>query len=289
MAAPPEPRLSPIHASSAGPAELTAETVTLTGLAGESVAAKVIDVGRGRPFVFLHGLAGLNDHWEDVARRICDRVRCVMLELPLLHLTGDDCSIDGVTELTARFIARHVVSPESPRAVLVGNSFGGQVAMRVVLDRPSLASGLVLAGSSGLIESSIVKDIQLHPTREWLSRRIGELFYDPANMREADVDRAFRELSHRHCARAMVKLSRTGRRNNLGALIDKVSVPTLVIWGREDVVTPPEAAHELMAKLRDARIVWFDKCGHAPMIEKPEEFARAVLRFADELDAREGR
>lgn len=236
--------------------------------------------------VFLHGLVGLNDHWEEVAQRIKHRLRCVLLEIPLLSLRGDDCSIEGVEVLTERFMDRYLAGSEEPPLV-VGNSFGGHVALRIALNRPDLVGGLILAGASGLIEKSMVSDIQLRPSRQWLSRKIGELFYDPSShMREADLDRAHRELSDRGGARAMVKLSRSARRNHLGSRIPEITAPTLLIWGRNDIVTPPEAATQFMESLPDSRIVWFDRCGHAPMIEKPAEFAEAMIAFADELRRR---
>lgn len=265
----------------------SARTMTLQGLEGIDVPAKVAETGAGRPIVFLHGLVGLNDHWEEVVRGACHRSRCTLLELPLLSLRGEDCSIQGVEVLTAKFLEAQFPDRTGPSPILVGNSFGGHVALRLALNRPDLVGGLVLAGASGLIEKSMVADVQIRPSREWLSRKIGELFYDPAkHMREADLDRAHKELSQRGGARAMVKLSRSARRNHLGSRIPEIQASTLLIWGKQDIVTPPEAADQFMSLLRDARIVWFDECGHAPMIEKPAEFADALLAFAAELDAR---
>lgn len=244
-------------------------------------------MGEGRPVVFLHGLVGLNDHWEGVVRRIQNRVRCIMLEFPLLSLRGPDCSIDGVEVLTEKFLDRHLGGSPDPAPILVGNSFGGHIALRIALQRPDLVGGLILAGSSGLIERTMVKEITVRPSREWMRRKIGELFYDPAtHMREADLDRAHKELTERGGARAMVKLSRSARSDHLGERIGGIKSPTLLIWGRNDIVTPPEAADGFLSRIPDCRIVWFDECGHAPMIEKPGEFADAVLGFTDELDRR---
>jgi len=256
--------------------------LSLTGLAGVKVPVDIVDISVGKPVVFLHGLVGLNDHWEDVAKRVVPRARCVMLQLPLLDLRGEDCSIHGATELTIRFLDRYVHEP----AILVGNSFGGHVALRIALDRPDLLRGLVLAGSSGLIERTMVREVQIRPSREWLSEKIGELFFDRAKMREADVDRAHHELSERGHARAMVKLSRSARRNHLGERIHTVQAPTLLIWGRQDIVTPPEACEEFQRKIKDARTVWFDQCGHAPMIECPDLFGDALAEFVTELERR---
>jgi 2-hydroxy-6-oxonona-2,4-dienedioate hydrolase len=259
-----------------------AREITLRGLGQRDVAAKVETMGEGRPVVFLHGLAGLNDHWEDTVQLAHANFRCVMLEIPLLELEGDDCSIDGVAALTQDFLSRHL----DDRAVLVGNSFGGHVALRLAIEHPRLVRGLVLAGSSGLNERTMVAEVRLRPTREWMSRKIGELFFDKSKMREADVDRAFAELGERRRARAMVRLSRSARRNHLGDEIGRITAPTLIVWGREDVVTPPDAAHEFNAKIRDSSIVWYDRCGHAPMLEWPDLFADSVSAFVRDLAAR---
>lgn len=269
---PAQPQTAPPHAE--------AGTVMLRGLAGRDVPAHLEAAGAGRPVVFLHGLVGLNEHWENVGSRIVDRSRRVLLQIPLLELRDEDCSIDGVTVLTARFLETHVQGP----AVLVGNSFGGHVALRLALERPDLVSGLVLAGSSGLIEKSMVSDIQIKPSRAWMERKIGELFYDKSKMNPADVDRAYKELTDRGRARAMVRLSKSARRNHLGDRIADIAAPTLLIWGREDIVTPPEAAHELKAKIARSTLVWLDRCGHAPMIERPDTFGDALNEFLDELD-----
>lgn len=259
--------------------------VVVTGLARVPVEADVIDVGSGRPIVFLHGLAGLNDHWEGCAAKVVGAARVVMLELPLLALEGDDCSIDGATHLTIKFLEQHVRQP----AVLVGNSFGGHVALRIAIERPDLVCGLVLAGASGLNERTMVKEVQIRPSREWLVEKIGELFFDRSKMNPADVDRAYVDLNNRHGARAMVKLSRSARRNHLGDVLHLIKAPTLIIWGKQDVVTPPDAADEMKTKIANSRVVWLDRCGHAPMIECPEAFGDALASFLLELEARQPR
>lgn len=246
---------------------------------GRELVGTVTEMGKGLPVVFLHGLVGLNEHWEGVVERVSSSVRCTLFELPLLQLRGGDCSVTGVARYTTEFLRQRLNEP----AVLVGNSFGGHIALRIALESPELVRGLVLAGSSGLIEKTMVREITVRPSREWLVRKIGELFYDQSFMRDADVDRAHRELSDRGGARAMVKLSRSARSDHLGERIGAIQHPSLLIWGRQDIVTPPEAADEFQARLRNSKLVWFDRCGHAPMIECPELFADALREFCDGL------
>ncbi|MEO0630289.1 MAG: alpha/beta hydrolase [Planctomycetota bacterium] len=260
--------------------EAAASAVELLGRSGKPVTAKVNRFGQGTRVCFLHGLVGLNEHWELAARSISDRADCILFQLPLLQLKGTDCSIDGVVDLTAKYLREHLDGP----TVLVGNSFGGHVAVRLAIEAPEAVSGLILAGSSGVIEKTLVREVQLRPSRNWLAERLNELFYDDSYVRDQDLDRAHEELSHRSGARAMIKLSRSARKDHVGARLGMVQCPALLVWGRQDVVTPPEAAEQFHAALPNSKLVWFDDCGHVPMMEKSEEFSAEMRRFLDTID-----
>lgn len=237
--------------------------------------AKVTEIGEGVPVVFLHGLVGLNDHWEGVVGRLKSRCRCVMFEVPLLELTGPDCSIEGVTAITGRFLAEQIRRP----AVLIGNSFGGHVALRLAHEQSDRASALILTGTSGLYEQPMFSAAPVRPTRAWLADKIGELFYDKSKVWDSDIDRSYAELSRRGGVRAMVKLSKSAKRDHMGDRLPHIKTPTLLVWGKNDVVTPPDSAEEFRRLMPDARLHWMDRCGHAPMMEWPEPFAEATLAF----------
>jgi len=256
---------------------VTTTSVELTGLSGRTIVGDVVEVGAGDPIVFLHGLVGLNEHWERVVRSMSDRARCITLQLPLLDLRMTDCSLGSVVAMTMQFLNKYLDEP----AVLVGNSFGGHVALRVTHERPELVRALVLTGASGLIERTMVKGAPVRPTREWLEEKIGELFYDKSNMDPGDVERAHKLLSKRGGARAMVKLSKSARRDNMSDDLGEIEQPTLLIWGRQDVVTPPSAGQGFQELMPDAGLFWIEGCGHAPMIEAPGEFSRAMHAFLD--------
>jgi pimeloyl-ACP methyl ester carboxylesterase len=263
-------------------AEIHRSVVTLKSPTGTLIQADVVQSGVGPKVVFLHGLVGLNEHWEDVVRRIRHAAHCTTLELPLLELRGDDCSLWSVVDMTTQFLDEHIDGP----AVLVGNSFGGHVALRIAHARPDLVRALILAGSSGLIERTMVKGAPVRPSREWLEEKIGELFYDKSAMNPGDVDRAHKLLNERGGARAMVKLSKTARRDNMTDDLGDIHCPTLLIWGRQDIVTPPSAGQGFTELMPDAKIVWLDGCGDAPMLEAPVPFAESVTSFLAELDRR---
>lgn len=246
------------------------------------------EYGVGRPVVFLHGLVGQNKHWGHTVDALAPRARMVLVEAPLLSMKGPRCTVEGVSAMVADVLAAAVEGP----AVVVGSSFGGHVATRIALDRPELVSGLALVGASGLYEAPfedeveaglLKKDVQIRPSLNWMDRKIKELFFDHARMPEGIIDEAHEALQNRGAARAMVKLSRTARKDHLGDRLHAVAAPTLIVWGRQDIVTPPRVAEDFRAGIPDARLHWIDRCGHAPMIERPEEFTAGLAAFLDEL------
>jgi pimeloyl-ACP methyl ester carboxylesterase len=232
--------------------------------------------------VFLHGLLGINDHWRGVVENIKERCRCHLVEISLLKLRGSDCSVDGVTRLARQTIEQHCDAP----AVLVGNSLGGHMAMRMALDYPQNIKALVLAGSSGLFERTFEKDVQHRPSQDWIERKVRDLFDNPDKAPQEAIDRAYAELSQRPAARALVRLSKSAKKDHMGERMQSISHPTLLLWGKQDIVTPPTVAEEFHSLIPNTTLRWLESCGHAPMIEQPEAFARELASFLDDLDSR---
>lgn len=233
------------------------------------------------PLVFLPGLIGTNEHWQLVVERVQHRFACTLFHPPLLKVGGELASTAGWARITSEFLRTFVRRP----AILIGSSFGGHVALRTALYSPEMVKGIVLTGSSGMGEKSIISDNQVRATPDWCQRRISELYHDQSHVREAEIMRAFAELSDRSNARVMIRLSKSARRDHLTDELHLVKQPTLLVWGKQDIVTPPAAARAFNRCLPNSKIVWFDACGHVPMVEQPALFADALSAFADELNA----
>jgi len=65
--------------------------------------------------------------------------------------------------------------------------------------------------------------------------------------------------------------------------LHKINIPVALIWGKDDKITPPEVAVEFNQLLPDSELHWIDKCGHAPMMERPEEFNRVLKGFLERI------
>lgn len=242
---------------------------------------RVDRVGTGSPIVILNGLLGQNDHWFGVVQKLAKVGECILIQPPLLEMKGKGCSVDGVTALTTSLIESLV--DEAP--VIVGNSLGGHVALRIALANQDLPRGLVLVGSSGLFERTFERDWQHSPSVDYMQRKIEELFDDAARIPDGMVDVAHGALSRRSAARALVKLGRSAKRDHLGEELHRIECPVLLSWGRQDRVTPAEVAEQFHQLIPNSRLDWLERCGHAPQIERADELSESIGRFVNDLHA----
>lgn len=243
------------------------------------VDIRIDRVGVGDPIVIFNGLLGQNEQWFPVLGPLAQRGECLLIQPPLLKMKGAGNTVVGVARVVESVLETLIDRP----AVLVGNSLGGHLALRIAIARPELVRGIALIGSSGLFEKSFEKGVQKDPSYEWLDGKVRELFADQSKMEPNLVDRVYAELQNRASARAFVKLGRSAKRDHLGSLLHQVRVPVDVIWGTEDIVTPTSVAHEFHKLLHDSRLIWLEGCGHAPQLEQPDVLAAAIGSLLDRL------
>jgi pimeloyl-ACP methyl ester carboxylesterase len=83
---------------------------------------------------------------------------------------------------------------------------------------------------------------------------------------------------------SLLAITRDTHKYNMEEYLPEITQEVLLIWGRNDEITPPEAAELFEEKLPNARLQWIDKCGHAPMMEHPKKFALLLKEFLVELE-----
>mgnify|MGYP000703356712 FL=1 len=93
------------------------------------------------------------------------------------------------------------------------------------------------------------------------------------------VDEVFEITNSRIKVIKIIALAKSAIRNNLGEELGQIKVPTLLIWGKNDNVTPPFVAEEFHKLIPNSELAFIDKCGHAPMMEVPNEFNDILEKF----------
>uniref|UniRef100_UPI004049202F alpha/beta fold hydrolase n=1 Tax=Gelidibacter sp. TaxID=2018083 RepID=UPI004049202F len=107
---------------------------------------------------------------------------------------------------------------------------------------------------------------------EVIKKKAQEVFYDPAVATKDIVDEVYATVNDRNKLIKTLAIAKSAIRHNMAKDLPKLTVPTCIIWGKNDNVTPPDVAIEFDQLLPDSELFWIDKCGHAAMMEHPQEF-----------------
>jgi pimeloyl-ACP methyl ester carboxylesterase len=244
-----------------------------------------LERGDGEPVLLLHGLLGRMDHWDGVLDVLADACRPIALSLPIFDPRLGETSIDGLVAHTLRFMD----ALDLPHAVLGGNSLGGHVALTLALDHPDRVSGLILSGSSGLFERSFTRGVPHRPPPDFIRQKMEEIFYDPAFVTAPWVDAVCRTLNHTASALRVLRFARSARRHNLEGRLHEIRVPTLIVWGGDDRITPPEVADRFHALIPHSDLVLLPRCGHAAMLERPGPWGACARAWLEETRPRRAR
>jgi 2-hydroxy-6-oxonona-2,4-dienedioate hydrolase len=236
---------------------------------------KFIEVGVGEPLVLLHGLFGALSNFGYIIDYFCDRHKVVVPMLPLFELDIFHTTVGGLAKFVHRFIEARGYS----NVHLLGNSLGGHVGLVYVLKHHERIKTLTLTGSSGLFESGMGDTYPKRGNREYIRKKTELTFYDPAMATDELVNEVFEITNNRIKVIKIISLAKSAIRNNLGDELTRIKQPTCLIWGNNDTITPPFVAKEFKRLIPNSELHFIDKCGHAPMMEVPEQFNVILEQF----------
>ncbi len=234
-----------------------------------------IEEGQGEVLLLLHGLFGTLSNWKEVLDVFSRDYKVVIPLLPIYHLPMEKTTVAGLSEFVAEFIKYKDYGP----AVLIGNSLGGHVALYHVLQHPKNVRALVLTGSSGLYENTMGSSYVRRGDYDFIRSRVEMTFYDPSVATPELVDEVYKVVNDNSKVLKILSMARSAMKENLREAIKTIDKPVCLIWGRNDRITPEEVAHEFHQLLPRSELHFIDKCGHAPMMERPKEFTKILGDF----------
>ncbi len=235
-----------------------------------------IEEGEGQPIILLQGLMGGLSNFTILIDFFSQRgYRVYFPDLPIYDLPILNTNLTSLAKFVAKFIEEEIGEP----AIVVGNSMGGHVGLILTLSRPDLVKDLVLTGSSGLYERTFGDSFPRKNDRSYIQKKAEEVFYDPAVATEELVNEVFSVVNDRSKGIKTVMLARSAIKHNMENELHKIQTPTCIIWGKQDNVTPPEVAVEMHRLIPNSELHWIDKCGHAAMMEKPNEFNEILYNW----------
>ncbi|MDB4926222.1 alpha/beta hydrolase [Mucilaginibacter sp.] len=240
-----------------------------------------IDEGEGEVLLLLHGLMGGLSNWEEVIEEFSKKYRVILPMLPVYDLPVITTGVKTLSKHVHKFIKFKKLE----NVVLLGNSLGGHVGLIYVLAHAEKVKALVLTGSSGLYENAFGGSFPRRESIEFVKEKVEYTFYDPKIASPELIDEVYKLVNDRHSVIRLLAMAKSAIRHNMKKDLNKIRVPVSLIWGKNDKITPPEVADEFHQLLPDSELHWIDNCGHAPMMEHPQEFNRLLKGFLDKIKA----
>ena len=240
---------------------------------------KFIEEGEGEPLMLLHGLFGALSNFQDLIEHFRKTNTVVVPLLPLLDLDLLHTSVGGLQKFVLRFIEHR----KYDNIHLLGNSLGGHVGLVLVLKHPEHIKSLILTGSSGLFENGMGDSYPKRGDKEYIRKKTQLTFYNPDLATDELVNEVFEITNNRLKVIKIIALAKSAIRNNLGEELNQIKQPTCLIWGNDDTITPPFVGKEFNRLIPNSELHFIDKCGHAPMMEVPEEFNQILDKFLIKL------
>jgi pimeloyl-ACP methyl ester carboxylesterase len=252
----------------------------------------------GSAVVLLAGIGCSVSEWRTNIGVLARSHRIYALDMLGSGLTdkpdGDHYSLARLARFTLDFMS----AQGEERACLIGNSLGGRIALECARLSPERVRAMVLVAPAGVGRNTrinmrlptvpVLGELMTRPSRAGVRMLWRSAFSDPAFVTDELVEEKYAlaslpgaQAAFLRTLRDFVALGgfRRGPLDEIQAAMSGMTQPTLVVWGRDDLLLPVAQAQILKARLPSCRVTVFDNCGHLPQIEKADTFNSAVLDF----------
>ena len=201
-----------------------------------------IDEGKGETLLLLHGLFGALSNWDETIAKFKDNYRVIIPLMPIYSMPLKKAGIKGISEFVENFV--EAIGLES--FSVLGNSLGGHVGLVYTINNPEKVERLILTGSSGLYEDTTRGGFPRRGDYEFVRVKVGYTFYDSAIATKDLVDYVFDVTNSNIKVLRIIAIARSAQKHNMADELYQIKVPTLLVWGLNDTITPPIVAHEFI-------------------------------------------
>jgi pimeloyl-ACP methyl ester carboxylesterase len=236
-----------------------------------------IDEGKGETLLLLHGLFGALSNWDGIIDHFSARYRVIIPLLPIYELPPREAGLEALLTFLEDFVSFKNLT----NVTTVGNSLGGHIGLLYTLKNQENVQRLVLTGSSGLFENSMGGSFPKRGSYDYIKERVAYTFYDPEVATKDLIDEVFETTSSIPKCMSIVGIAKSAQRHNLAKDLHQINVPTLLVWGLNDTITPPHVGYEFNRLITNSELYFIDKCCHAPMMEHPHEFNVILESFLE--------
>lgn len=249
-------------------------------------------IGRGFPIVLLHGWGCDWQIWSPIISGLSDDFQLIIPDLPLfgdskIKLPKSETNLDKLlpawdsydyTEWLNAFL--EAVIPGKP-FILVGHSFGGKIAaIYAGTKATSLLKGLVITDASGLPVALTTKEHIAQNIAKLIPRFIKQKL--GAQLKQTVLQTMNIASDYQQADEAQQAVLRKVVREDISHELAQISLPSLVIWGKQDFTTPFEKGELFAELMTNAQLIPFTQSGHYPFIDEPALFIDQVVTYVNQ-------
>ncbi len=238
--------------------------------------------GSEEVILLLHGLFGALSNFGGIIDHFGKTHNVVAPLLPILELPIRKVSVSGLVDHVADFVEYKGYD----KVNVLGNSLGGHITLLYALAHPEKVNSVILTGSSGLFENTLGSTFPKRGDYEFIRKKTADTFYDPEVATKDLVDEVYDTVNDRNKAIRIVATAKSAVRHNLGDKLHNIKKPTLLVWGRQDNVTPIFVGEKFNELIEGSKLEIVEECGHAPMMEKPDDFNKVLETFLKDLSGK---
>ena len=246
--------------------------------------------GSGPILLLIHGTAASLHTWDDWVQSLAEHFTLIRLDIPAFGLTGATQERDYSIDFYTRYLDAFVTKLNIEKFSLAGNSLGGRIAWNYVVKNPTSVEKLILIDAAGipgnpvpdvikLAQTSIGALILRHISSRWfIQKNLEQVYTNDSKISEQLIDRYW-EMGLRVGGRQAFIDRANAHLDTDIELLQSIDIPTLVMWGRDDIWIPVENAYEFDQRIPNSTLIIYDQVGHVPMEEIPLITANDALQF----------
>jgi 2-hydroxy-6-oxonona-2,4-dienedioate hydrolase len=239
-----------------------------------------LEAGAGKAVIFCHGLFGGIFNVEQVCEEIAKEYRFLMPYLPMYDMSLKDCTVRKLGDYLETFIN----DLQLEEAVIMGSSMGGGAALYYAIKTPPGIKGLVLCGSSGLSNIPLAKGYFKRKEYDFVKEATRDIFFDRSIPPDEMVQDVFNAIQSTEVVLRSIRFTKSAIHQKMHHELPGIHTPALLVWGKQDPITPVEVAPQFLALLPDAKLYIINECGHVPTQEKPFQFLEHFFDFMKKIN-----
>ena len=244
--------------------------------------------GNDRHILFIHGLGSSADRWLGIPSALSANFHTVSLDLPGFGESDKPATMDYTIENFRKTVVDFIneLAINDTKTSIIGHSLGGYIAAEVAVENKNMVERLVLIDSSGMLKkpTPLLEEylkVAINPTKDKVRKVFEQMVADPTRIPSKLVEGFISRINLPNAKYAFKSTLANSTNTQIGLgrlkLIDHI--PTLILWGSEDRVIPPEHSRLFKEGIANSHIEIIPDAGHAPFAEKPDQVCEILRNF----------